>query len=153
MPKKVIIKTVYVCFELFFHHINRFFTRKSGDLRAECTEVRFACFLFGGFITAIVVNSPERKLAKRTSVECFNFNMQIIFELRTCYCINVHISWGLPQGCIHRGDRCQGGQILPTIAEVASKFSTPFKIFYIIIKTQCIECNFQYYFAILYSRE
>ena len=33
-----------------------------------CTEMRFASFLFGGFITAIVVNSTERKLAKCT---CF----------------------------------------------------------------------------------
>ena len=30
--------------------------------------MRFASFLSGGFITAIVVNPPERKLAKRTSV-------------------------------------------------------------------------------------
>ena len=29
----------------------------------RCTEVRFASFLSGAFITAIVVNSPERKLA------------------------------------------------------------------------------------------
>ena len=35
----------------------------------QCTEVRFA----GGFITAIVVNTPERKLAKRTSVQCAYF--------------------------------------------------------------------------------
>ena len=34
----------------------------------HCTEVRFATFLSGGFITAIEVNSQERKLAKRTSV-------------------------------------------------------------------------------------
>ena len=34
----------------------------------HCTEVRFASLLSGGFITAIVVNPPERKLAKRTSV-------------------------------------------------------------------------------------
>ena len=34
----------------------------------HCTEVRFASFLSGGFITVIVVNPPERKLAKRTSV-------------------------------------------------------------------------------------
>ena len=32
--------------------------------------MRFASFLSGGFITAIVVNSPERKLTKRTSVRC-----------------------------------------------------------------------------------
>ena len=33
-----------------------------------CTEVCFASSLSGEFITAIVVNSLERKLAKRTSV-------------------------------------------------------------------------------------
>ena len=36
----------------------------------HCTEVRFASFLSGRFITAIVVNPSERKLAKRTSVHC-----------------------------------------------------------------------------------
>ena len=35
----------------------------------HCTEVRLAGFLSGGFITAIIVNPPERKLAKRTSVD------------------------------------------------------------------------------------
>ena len=35
--------------------------------RLQCTEVRFASFLSGGFIT---VNSPERKLEKHTSVKC-----------------------------------------------------------------------------------
>ena len=34
----------------------------------QCTEVHFAHFLSGGFITGIVVNPPERRLAKRTSV-------------------------------------------------------------------------------------
>ena len=33
------------------------------------TEVRFASFLSGGFITAIIVSPPERKLPKRTSVD------------------------------------------------------------------------------------
>jgi hypothetical protein len=47
------------------------------DLKMEqCTEVRFASFLSGGFITAIVVNPSERKLAKRTSVQWG----EIIFE-------------------------------------------------------------------------
>ena len=32
------------------------------------TEVRFASFLSGGFITALAANQPERKLTKRTSV-------------------------------------------------------------------------------------
>jgi hypothetical protein len=37
---------------------------------SKCTEMRFASFLSSGFITAIVVKPPERKLAKRTSVQC-----------------------------------------------------------------------------------
>ena len=37
--------------------------------RAQRTEVHFASLFSGGFITAIVVNPPERKLAKRTSVQ------------------------------------------------------------------------------------
>ena len=36
---------------------------------SQCTEVHFASFLSGGFITAIVVNPPEMNLAKRTSVQ------------------------------------------------------------------------------------
>ena len=36
---------------------------------AQCTEVRFASFLSSWFITALVVIPPERKLAKRTSVQ------------------------------------------------------------------------------------
>ena len=35
----------------------------------QCTVVRFASFFSGGFITAIVVNPPERRLAKCTSVQ------------------------------------------------------------------------------------
>ena len=37
-------------------------------LNTQCTEVRFASLLSSGFITAIVVNLPEKKLGKRTSV-------------------------------------------------------------------------------------
>ena len=36
----------------------------------HCRKVRFVNFLSSGFITAIVVNSPETKLAKHTSVRC-----------------------------------------------------------------------------------
>ena len=43
-------------------------TVKSGAVDWS-TEVRFASFLSGGFITAIVINPPERKLAERTSVQ------------------------------------------------------------------------------------
>ena len=35
---------------------------------AHLTEVRFAIFFSGGFITAIVGNPPERRLAKCTTV-------------------------------------------------------------------------------------
>ena len=35
----------------------------------QCTKMRFASFQSGGFITVIVVNPPESKLAKRTSVQ------------------------------------------------------------------------------------
>ena len=35
----------------------------------HCTEVRFASFLSGGFTTLAVINPPEMKLAKRTSVK------------------------------------------------------------------------------------
>ena len=35
----------------------------------QCTEVHFASFFSSVFITAIVVNPPERKLAKRISVQ------------------------------------------------------------------------------------
>ena len=41
-----------------------------------CTEVRFASFLSGGFITMAVINPPERKLAKRTFVHCGSYNIQ-----------------------------------------------------------------------------
>ena len=34
----------------------------------HCKEVRFASFLFGEFTSMTVINPPERKLAKRTSV-------------------------------------------------------------------------------------
>ena len=36
----------------------------------HCTEVRFASFLSSGFTTMAVINPPEKKLAKRTSVHC-----------------------------------------------------------------------------------
>jgi len=38
--------------------------------RVQRTEVQFASLFSGGFITAIVVNPPERKLAKHTPVQC-----------------------------------------------------------------------------------
>ena len=46
------------------------------------SELCFASFLSDGFITAIVVNSLERKLAKRTSVQWVDFfGMRCVFTL------------------------------------------------------------------------
>jgi hypothetical protein len=49
----------------------------------QCTEVPFASFLSGGFTTMAAINSPERKLAKSTSVQwrldARNFNHLISF--------------------------------------------------------------------------
>ena len=51
----------------------------------QCTEVRFACFLSGGFTNMAVINSPERKLAKRTSVQCGVTRLEI-WGLRMAQC-------------------------------------------------------------------
>ena len=37
----------------------------------QCTEVRYASLLSGGFTTVAVINPLEKKLANRTSVQCF----------------------------------------------------------------------------------
>ena len=42
------------------------------------TVVHFASFLPGGFTTMAVINPPESKLAKRTSVQC---SVYTIFNL------------------------------------------------------------------------
>ena len=39
------------------------------EILEQCTEMRFGSFHSGGFITAIVFHRPERKLAKRNSVQ------------------------------------------------------------------------------------
>ena len=44
----------------------------------HCTDVRFASFFSGGFITAIVENPPERRLAKRTSVHWSGNHLEIL---------------------------------------------------------------------------
>ena len=45
----------------------------------QYTEVRFASFLSGGFPTMAVINPPERKLAKRISVQYLaNFVYQTV---------------------------------------------------------------------------
>ena len=47
-------------------------TRKiADDGGAQCTEVHFASLLSGGFTTMAVINPPESKIEKRTSVQWF----------------------------------------------------------------------------------
>ena len=41
----------------------------------HCTEVRFANFLSGGFTIMAVIDPPEKKLAKHTSVHCDSMAM------------------------------------------------------------------------------
>ena len=48
----------------------------------QCTEVRFASLLSGGFTTMAVINPPESKLAKRTYVH--------LFEIQQIYLCNIH---------------------------------------------------------------
>ena len=49
----------------------------STSVSVHCTEVRFANFFSGVFITVIVVNPLEKKLAKRTCVQCVNIQALI----------------------------------------------------------------------------
>ena len=46
----------------------------------QCKEVLFARFLSDGLITVIVVKPPERKLAKRTSVQWVAVSYDIKFN-------------------------------------------------------------------------
>ena len=50
-----------------------FVNKSCGELSllVQCTGMRFASFLSSGFITVIVVNPTERKLAIHTSVQWF----------------------------------------------------------------------------------
>ena len=38
------------------------------NILPQCTEVRFASLLSGGFTSMAIINPPEKKLANRTSV-------------------------------------------------------------------------------------
>ena len=47
----------------------------------QCTEVRFASFLSGGFIHMAVINPPEMKVANRTSVQCWMHDCNFIWKI------------------------------------------------------------------------
>ena len=51
-------------------HVFLFFLL-SIEIFKHCTEVRFSSFLSGRFTTMAVMNPPEKKLKKRTSVHWF----------------------------------------------------------------------------------
>ena len=51
-----------------------------GPIKLHCTEVRFSGFFSVGFITAVVVDPQERKMAKRTSVRCFKSHTYMIYD-------------------------------------------------------------------------
>ena len=62
----------------------RHFTVETGKtvytFATQCTKVRFASFLSGGFTTMVVINPSERKLAKRTFVHCGTINYFLAFR-------------------------------------------------------------------------
>ena len=57
-------------YQILGHHQVTVHQKLGVILVIKCTEVRFASLFSGGFITAIVVNPPERKLPKRSYVHC-----------------------------------------------------------------------------------
>ena len=62
----------------------------------RCTEVCFASFLSGGFTTMAGINTPERKLAKRTTVYCTDpdFGVQQFVLLKLFHLYYQH-KWNL----------------------------------------------------------
>ena len=63
-----------------------------GPWPEQCTEVRFASFLSGGFITAIV-NPPERKLEKNAPL-CSGYGLwvnKVLINDNSKYRVLLHI--------------------------------------------------------------
>ena len=66
--------------------------------------MRFASFFSGGFITAIVVNPSERKLAKRTSVQCSEITVEIGTHLKTAkITMNIFALCSVPHNILDQG--------------------------------------------------
>ena len=61
----------------------------------------FLSFLSGGFITAIVVNPPERKLAKRTCVHCSSLEIPPIYNI-VIFILQEHLTYTVES----LGDEC-----------------------------------------------
>jgi hypothetical protein len=56
------------------------------------TEMRFAFFLSVGFATMTVINPPERKLAKHTSVHCVNATLKRLKYLIHVFASNFNLN-------------------------------------------------------------
>ena len=74
----------------------------------QCKDVRFVNFFSAGFITAIVVNPPERRLAKRTSVQCLGLFRRIKYRIQdgsySWFLVGTDSLNGLkssPKTCVH----------------------------------------------------
>ena len=59
---------------------------------AQCTAVRFASFLSSGFTIMAVINPPERKLAKRTSVQWTDWFWKTAFTLKQSL-LTLNVNW------------------------------------------------------------
>ena len=69
-----------------------------GCLRAQsqylrCTEVRFVSFLSVGFTIMAVINPPEKKLTKRTSVHCVAYIQAAIRPILVNQETLTHFHW------------------------------------------------------------
>ena len=62
-----------------------FRTQQAAVVYQRYTEVCFASFRSGGFITMAVINQPEKKVAKRTSVHWFDLSIIPFLCFNTTY--------------------------------------------------------------------
>ena len=72
----------FVPYSKFFPSVHYMFYQISQA--EQCTKVHFASFFSSGFITAVVVNPPKRKLGKRTSVQCLERSQILGLWPQTC---------------------------------------------------------------------
>ena len=68
-----------------------------GRVVLHCTKVGFARFLSSGFTTMAVINPPERKLVKRTSVHwwaiCYQVPGTVVFWSKQGRCLDWKYCW------------------------------------------------------------
>ena len=74
----------------FLDNFSERYESKSNSIFDQCTEVRFASFLSCDFTTMAVIDPPERKLAKRTSVHWSKVFIIVLFSLEKTRQITIH---------------------------------------------------------------